>query len=157
MAIDVQTVLEAFDPSLFLPKLTGKTIDAVLREMIVPVCSQGLVREADLLFEMLRSREQLGSTGIGNGIAVPHGRSLAIPRLTAVFGRHPRGVNWHAVDSKPVKIVFLILAPPLEQHSRYLPFLGRIVESVSDAKRRAVLARVSTYEKFQENLRDALA
>jgi mannitol/fructose-specific phosphotransferase system IIA component (Ntr-type) len=106
---------------------------------------------------MLRSRESLGSTGIGHGVAVPHGRSLAVPRLVAGFARHASGVAWGAVDGKPVKLIFLILAPPLEQPTRYLPFLGRIVEAVSDADRRKRLSKVTTYEEFRGALRDALA
>lgn len=157
MAIDVDTVLEAFHPKLFLPKLKAKKKDTVLQEMVTTVCASGIVRDADPLLEMLRSRERLGSTAIGRGIAVPHGRSLAVPRLVAALGLHGRGVEWDALDGVPVRVVFLILAPPLEQSSRYLPFLGRIVETVSDEERREQLRRISTYEEFQEILRDALA
>jgi PTS system nitrogen regulatory IIA component len=157
LAIDVETVLGAFQPSLFIPKLTAKKKDDVLREMVAQVCASGVVRDSDPLLEMLRSRERLGSTGIGRGVAVPHGRSLAIPRLVAAFGRHPKGVDWDAVDSEPVHLVFLILAPPLEQPSRYLPFLGRIVEAVSDDKIRAQLTEKESFGEFQETLRDSLA
>ena len=157
MAIDVRTVLEAFEPSLFLPKLKANDRDSVLEELVGHVRDSGIVRDSDLLIEMLRSRERLGSTGIGNGVAVPHGRSLAVPRLVAVFARHPKGVKWDAVDGKPVRLVFMILAPPLEKDSRYLPFLGRIVESINDQPRRKKLTNASTYEEFQESIRDALA
>jgi PTS system fructose-specific IIC component len=75
----------------------------------------------------------------------------------AAFGRHPKGVDWDAVDSEPVHLVFLILAPPLEQPSRYLPFLGRIVEAVSDDKIRAQLTEKESFGEFQETLRDSLA
>jgi mannitol/fructose-specific phosphotransferase system IIA component (Ntr-type) len=157
LAIDVDTVLEAFQPSLFIPKLKAKKKDSVLQELVDKVCASGIVRDADPLLEMLRSREKLGSTGIGRGVAVPHGRSLAVQRVVAVFGHHSKGIEWQAVDGEPVRLVFLILAPPLEQSSRYLPFLGRIVEAVSDDKRREQLAGITTYEEFQEIIRDALA
>lgn len=157
MAIDVDTVLEAFQPTLFIPKLKAKKKDAVLQELVKKVCDSGIVRDADPLLEMLRSRERLGSTGIGRGVAVPHGRSLAVPRLVAVLGLHAKGIDWDAVDGEPVRLVFLILAPPLEQSSRYLPFLGRIVETVSDEARREQLAGITTYEELQEIIRDALA
>lgn len=157
MAVDVQVVLETFDPALFLPSLTAPDKDSVLQALVDHVQQQGLVRDAEPLLEMLRSRESLGSTGIGHGIAVPHGRSLAVPRLVAGFARHPAGVAWDAVDGKPVHLIFLILAPPLEQPTRYLPFLGRIVEAVSDSERRKRLSRAATYEEFRRALRDALA
>lgn len=157
MAVDAQIVLDAFEPSLFLPHCTAANKDSVLAELIGQVRACGLVREPELLLEMLKSREQLGSTGIGHGIAVPHGRSLAVQRLVAGFIRHAKGVEWNAIDGQPVHLIFLVLAPPIEQPTRYLPFLGRIVEAVSDAERRARLAKVSTYEEFKEVLRDALA
>jgi PTS system nitrogen regulatory IIA component len=157
LAIDVDTVLEAFQPTLFIPKLKAKKKDTVLKEMVEKVCASGIVRDADPLLEMLRNRERLGSTGIGRGVAVPHGRSLAVPRLVAVLGLHTKGIEWEAVDGEPVRVLFLILAPPLEQSSRYLPFLGRIVETVSDDKRREQLTGIKTYEEFQEIIRDALA
>jgi PTS system fructose-specific IIC component len=157
LAVDVQVVLETFDPALFLPALAAPDKDSVLQELVAHVQARGLVRDAVPLLEMLRSRESLGSTGIGHGVAVPHGRSLAVPRLVAGFARHASGVAWGAVDGKPVKLIFLILAPPLEQPTRYLPFLGRIVEAVSDADRRKRLSKVTTYEEFRGALRDALA
>ena len=157
MAIDVDTVLEAFQPTLFIPKLKAKKKDSILKELVEKVCASGIVRDADPLLEMLRSRERLGSTGIGRGVAVPHGRSLAVPRLVAVLGLHSKGIEWEAVDGEPVRMCFLILTPPLQQSSRYLPFLGRIVETVSDEKRREQLTGIKTYEEFQEIIRDALA
>ena len=156
MSIDVKTVLDAFEPSLFVPQLQSNDKPGVLREMIERVQAGGIVRDAPLLMEMLEQREGLGSTGIGRGVAVPHGRSLAVPRLVAAFGRHPRGVEWGALDGEPVRLVFLVLAPPVEQASRYLPFLGRIVEFVSDADRRDELHELADYEAFQEKMRVAL-
>src|SRR5262245_19576653 len=105
---------------------------------------------------MLKSREQLGSTGIGHGIAIPHGRSLAVQRLVAGFAKHESGVEWDAVDGKPVNLIFLILAPPIEQPNRYLPFLGRIVEAVNDPDRRVKLFEVQYFIEFQGFLRYAL-
>lgn len=157
MAVDLHVVLETFDPALFFPSLTANDKDSVLQELVAQVQARGRVRDAQPLLEMLRSRERLGSTGIGHGIAVPHGRSLAVSKLVAGFARHPKGVEWQAVDGKPVQLIFLILAPPLEQPNRYLPFLGRIVEAVSDAERRKRLAKVTTYDEFREALRDALS
>ncbi len=154
--IDVQTVLDAFEPSLFLAPLTSQDKAGVLRELVARVCRSGIVRDERLVLEMLQQRENLGSTGIGHGVAVPHGRSLAVPRLVAAFGRHPTGAPWGAVDGQPVQLIFLVLAPPVERPSRYLPFLGRIVEFVGSPERRADLGSVASYEAFQERMRVAL-
>lgn len=156
MSIDVKTVLDAFEPSLFVPELQSKDKSGVLLEMVERVQASGIVRDVPLLLAMLEQRESLGSTGIGHGVAVPHGRSLAVPRLVAAFGRHRVGVEWGSVDGAPVHLVFLVLAPPLERSSRYLPFLGRIVEFVGDAGRRDGLHAIEDYEDFQEKMRVAL-
>jgi len=157
LAVDVQTVLGTFQPSLFLPSLISKNKDGVLRELVGHVRSSGLVREDAPVLEMLKSRERLGSTGIGHGIAVPHGRSLSVQRLVAGFAKHDKGVEWDSPDGEKVHLIFLILAPPIEQPNRYLPFLGRVVEAVSDPERRSRLVGVTSFPQFQEFLRDALS
>src|SRR3989449_11349911 len=73
------------------------------------------------LYKMLRRRETLGSTGIGQGIAIPHCRSLVVNRLRVAFGRKLDGIDFKAIDDKPVHYFFLIVAPPLEVSNQYLP------------------------------------
>jgi mannitol/fructose-specific phosphotransferase system IIA component (Ntr-type) len=81
-----------------------------------------------ILFKMLKRRENLGSTGIGRGIAIPHCRSLVVNRLRVAFGRKPEGVDFKAIDERPVHNFFLIVAPPLEVSNQYLPVLGKIAQ-----------------------------
>jgi mannitol/fructose-specific phosphotransferase system IIA component (Ntr-type) len=157
LAVDAQSVVGTFEPSLFLPAILSTSKSDVLRELVGHVQSSGLVRDTAPLLEMLKSREQLGSTGIGHGIAIPHGRSLSVQRLIAGFAKHEKGVAWDALDGEPVHLIFVIIAPPIEQPNRYLPFLGRIVEAVNDPERRSSLLRVRTFPEFQEFLRDAIA
>ncbi|HYW50537.1 MAG TPA: PTS sugar transporter subunit IIA [Gemmatimonadaceae bacterium] len=106
--------------------LQGSTKDDVLKELI------GLLKLDDkseaTLFKMLKRRENLGSTGIGRGIAIPHCRSLVVNKLRVAFGRKPTGVDFKAMDDKPVHFLFLIVAPPLEVSNQYLPVLGKIAQ-----------------------------
>ena len=106
--------------------LKGESKDEILKELIgllgVDEKSQGI------LFKMLKRRENLGSTGIGRGIAIPHCRSLVVNRLRVAFGRKKGGVDFKAVDDQPVHNFFLIVAPPLEVSNQYLPVLGRIAQ-----------------------------
>jgi mannitol/fructose-specific phosphotransferase system IIA component (Ntr-type) len=81
-----------------------------------------------MLYKMLKRRENLGSTGIGRGIAIPHCRSLVVNRLRVAFGRKADGVDFKAIDDKPVYDFFLIVAPPLEVSNQYLPVLGKIAQ-----------------------------
>jgi nitrogen PTS system EIIA component len=85
-------------------------------------------KSAGTLLRMLQRRENLGSTGVGRGIAIPHCRSLVVSRLRLAFGRLPGGTDFQAIDGKPVFYFFLIVAPPLEISNQYLPVLGKIVQ-----------------------------
>ncbi len=105
--------------------LTGTTKDEILKELIA-LLSVG--DKADVLYKMLKRRENLGSTGIGRGIAIPHCRSLVVNRLRVAFGRKNEGVPFQAIDEKPAHFFFLIVAPPLEVSNQYLPVLGKIAQ-----------------------------
>lgn len=109
--------------------LRGTSKDEILAEMV------GLLRmderSSGTLLRILQRRENLGSTGIGRGIAIPHGRSLMVSRLRLAFGRCKEGVDFQAIDSRPVYSVILIVAPPLEISNQYLPVLGKIAQFAS--------------------------
>jgi PTS system nitrogen regulatory IIA component len=85
-------------------------------------------RAGDTLLRVLQRRESLGSTGMGRGIAIPHCRSLVANRLRLAYGQSRKGVEFQAIDGKPVHHLFLIVAPPLEISNQYLPVLGRIAQ-----------------------------
>ena len=106
--------------------LEGNTKDDVLKELIALL---KLDDKADgMLYKMLKRRENLGSTGIGRGIAIPHCRSLVVNKLRVAFGRKADGLDFRAIDEKPVHFCFLIVAPPLEVSNQYLPVLGKIAQ-----------------------------
>jgi len=106
--------------------LAGTTKDEILKELI------GLLgldeKNEQMLFKMLKRRENLGSTGIGRGIAIPHCRSLVVSKLRVAFGRKKDGIDFKAMDGQPVHFFFLIVAPPLEVSNQYLPVLGKIAQ-----------------------------
>jgi len=112
-------------------ELEGTTKDEILKELIDLL---GLDEKSEgMLFKMLKRRENLGSTGIGRGIAIPHCRSLVVSRLRVAFGRKSVGVDFKAIDEKPVYFFFLIVAPPLEVSNQYLPVLGKIAQFSKEA------------------------
>ena len=112
-------------------ELAGTTKDEILKELI------GLLKldekSEGMLYKMLKRRENLGSTGIGRGIAIPHCRSLVVSKLRVAFGRKAAGVDFKAIDEQPVKFFFLIVAPPLEVSNQYLPVLGKIAQFSKEA------------------------
>jgi mannitol/fructose-specific phosphotransferase system IIA component (Ntr-type) len=117
---------EFYSPDAVNLALRGKTKDEILAEMV------GLLRvderSSGTLLRVLQRRENLGSTGVGRGIAIPHGRSLVVSRLRLAFGYRREGVEYQAIDGRPVFSFFLIVAPPLEISNQYLPVLGKIAQ-----------------------------
>jgi mannitol/fructose-specific phosphotransferase system IIA component (Ntr-type) len=146
---------EFFEEDYFIPELKSKDKDGALRELVETLVRGGRIKEGGLLLETLRQREQLGSTGIGRGVAVPHGRTLAITRLGVVFGRSEQGIEFDATDGKPVHLVFLTVAPPTERSNLYLPVLGKIVEMVKSAKNRRRLLEAAGFDEIAEILEEA--
>jgi mannitol/fructose-specific phosphotransferase system IIA component (Ntr-type) len=126
--------------------LQGSTKDDILKELI------GLLKldeKSDgMLFKMLKRRENLGSTGIGRGIAIPHCRSLVVNKLRVAFGRKLAGVDFKAMDDKPVHFFFLIVAPPLEVSNQYLPVLGKIAQFGKESDVPEKLTALATPEDF---------
>ena len=107
-------------------ELDGSTKDDILKELISLLKLDE--KSEGMLYKMLKRRENLGSTGIGRGIAIPHCRSLVVNKLRVAFGRKPAGIDFKAIDEKPVFFFFLIVAPPLEVSNQYLPVLGKIAQ-----------------------------
>ena len=133
--------------------LQAETKDEILRELVsllgLDDKSQGI------LFKMLKRRENLGSTGFGGGIAIPHCRSLVVKRLRVAYGRKPAGLEFDALDSAPVHHFFLIVAPPLEvTNPQYLPVLGKIAQFCKDSDVVAQLASMESTEEFLALLGD---
>ncbi len=134
-----------FDDAVTL-KLQGTEKDEILKELI------GLLKLDEkseaMLYKMLTRRENLGSPGIGRGIAIPHCRSLVVNRLRVAFGRKPDGVDFKAIDDKPVFDFFLIVAPPLEVSNQYLPVLGKIAQFAKEPDVPERLAQLESPDQF---------
>ncbi|MCA9728972.1 MAG: PTS sugar transporter subunit IIA [Candidatus Eisenbacteria bacterium] len=149
-------ILHYFDPNLFVPNLESTTKDEALRELTDRLAQGAGVRDPELLLDMLRRRESLGSTGIGKGVAIPHGRSLAITDLRVLFARSEAGVEFDAMDEKPVHLFFLIVAPPQDKRNEYLPLLGRIAELVKEKRVRDKLRKVEQFDDLRELLEEQI-
>src|SRR5215471_14126720 len=143
---------EFFSEDAIELNITGTTKDEILKELI------GLLKldekSEGMLYKMLKRRENLGSTGIGRGIAIPHCRSLVVNRLRVAFGRKPGGIDFRAIDNKPVYNFFLIVAPPLEVSNQYLPVLGKIAQFAKEADIPERLAQLQTAEEFLKLLEE---
>lgn len=143
---------EFFSEDAIKLALEGNTKDEILKELI------GLLaldeKSESMLFKMLKRRENLGSTGIGRGIAIPHCRSLVVSKLRVAFGRKSEGIDFKAIDEKPVHFFFLIVAPPLEVSNQYLPVLGKIAQFSKETDVPERLMRLKTPGEFMGLLQE---
>ena len=143
---------EFFSANAINLHLQSTTKDDVLKELV------GLLQLDDkseqTLVKMLKRRETLGSTGIGQNIAIPHCRALSVNRLRVAFGRKLDGIDFNAIDGKPVHYFFLIVAPPLEASNQYLPVLGKIAQFAKEADVPDKLAKLTTPQEFLKLLED---
>jgi nitrogen PTS system EIIA component len=137
---------EFFTPEAVSLDLQSDTKDDLLKELVSLL---GLDEKAEaILFKTLKRRENLGSTGIGKGIAIPHCRSLVVNRLRLAYGRKRQGIDFKAIDSAPVYNFFLIVAPPLEVSNQYLPVLGKIAQFAKDPEVPERLSQIGSPSEF---------
>ena len=136
------------EPSSTSFDLSGEDRDSAFGHLVALL--QLNDKSATTIHRQLVRREILGSTGYGFGIAIPHCRTLAVARLRLAFGVHRRGVSMNAMDGGPVRVFFLIVAPPMEVSNQYLPLLGRIAQLVREPE---VPPRLAALESFEELLR----
>lgn len=138
--------------------LTGRDRDGVLQELVnlIPRIEENPEVRTTLL-RALHEREQLHSTGIGDGVALPHARNALVGLVdqpVIIFGRHPKGIPYGAIDGKPAQLFFLLIAPTVTQH---LGILARISRVLRDARLRQALLTVDKPEKALALIKDAEA
>lgn len=137
---------EFLSPDAISLSLRAGSKDDILAELVSLLRTDE--RSAGTLLRILQRRENLGSTGVGRGIAIPHGRSLVVSRLRLAFARKPEGIDFQAIDGKPVFSFFLIMAPPLEISNQYLPVLGKIAQFAKEPDVPDRLAAVKSPDEF---------
>lgn len=141
---------EFFSEDVINLDLKGETKDSILKELITVLAVNE--KSEGILYKMLKRRENLGSTGIGRSIAIPHCRSLVVNRLRVAFGRKKTAIDFKAIDDRPVSYFFLIVAPPLEVSNQYLPVLGKIAQLCRESDVPDRLAKIETPAEFLELL-----
>ena len=137
---------ELFTPDVVNLDLKSDSKDETLKQLVALLNLDE--KSESILYKTLKRRENLGSTGIGRGIAIPHCRSLVVSRLRLAYGRKLGGVEFKAIDDQPVHNFFLIVAPPLEVSNQYLPVLGKIAQFAKNDNVPRLLEELEEPEEF---------
>lgn len=130
---------DALRPSLLCPRLEADTREGVIGELLDRICAAGYVQDRSLVLQSILSREESLSTGLENGIAIPHARTDAVKRLVCAIGLKPEGVDFSASDAFPARIIVLMLAPK-RAGVPYLKFISMISQVLNDQGRASLLA-----------------
>lgn len=105
--------------------------DGTIKELVDLLYKAGCIREKEKMCKILMNREALGSTGIGQGVGIPHGKCDGVKELVAAFGLSQKGVNFDSLDGEPVHIFFLLVAPE-DSAGPHLKALARISRLLKD-------------------------
>src|ERR1700686_988155 len=151
-------VAEFLREDLVLGDLAATDKAGVLAELCAAVSRVYTLLPQGRLLEVLLEREKLGSPGIGEAVAIPHGKLAGVPSVIAAFGRSRAGIDFAAVDGKPARLFFLLFAPENSAgiHLKALARISRLLRSPTfrqallDAPDRLAIHRLIVQEDSQE-------
>ncbi len=131
---------EVLQEDLVVAELESKDKEDAIKEMASRFVGAGVVKDEKKFVEALREREKIGTTAIGDGIAIPHARSDAVEGLTVVLARSEQGIDFESLDGKPVHLIFMIASSP-DINKEYLQILARIARLCKNDKMRNALVK----------------
>jgi nitrogen PTS system EIIA component len=124
-------ITDLLSPEMVLPDLKGASKPEVLKELAAGLASRLPEVKLDELIAVLGERERLGSTAIGDGIAIPHGKISGVQKIAGAFGRHAKGVDFESLDGNPTQLFFVLVAPE-DSASLHLKALARVSRLLKD-------------------------
>ncbi len=133
-------------------RLTPRPKIEIIKEMVsrIPDITE---KKSKKIIEKIMKREQLESTGIGNGIAIPHARTEEVDELTVLFAHSKEGVNFKALDGKPVYLIFLILSRERDKNL-YIKVLARLSRLLKQQRFREALMAVKNEDEVIKIIQD---
>jgi len=136
-------ITDILDKESVIAELSARDKKSVLEELVSIMVEHGRLRDKEKTVEVLLERERLGSTGIGDGIAIPHGKLSQINSIICSFGRTRAGIDFQSIDEKPTHLFFLLLAPE-DSASEHLQALARLSRLLKDEQLRKRLMEANT-------------
>lgn len=133
-------IMDFLNKKSIIASLKATDKEGVIRELVDALAEAEDIRNREELVKALIIRESLGSTGIGQGIGIPHAKSSNVKNLVAAYGLSQKGVNFDSLDGEPVHIIFLLIAPE-ESAGPHLKALARISRMLKDKYFRELLKK----------------
>ena len=139
-------VLDFLDENLIEIDLQALDKRGAIEEMVSLMARAGVIRNLDRMVNILMEREDLGSTGIGQGVAIPHGIVDEISQALGTFGRSREGIDFNALDNQPVDLLFVLIAPKGDA-GIHLKSLARVSRLLMDLDLRQRLREATSKEE----------
>ena len=119
--------------------------NSALQTLVDLLDAQGKLKDKEAFYQAILEREQIVSTGIGMGVAVPHAKLPSYKTFFIAIGIHPKGIAWEALDGVPVRLVFMIGGPD-DKQTEYLQLLSRLTLAIKDEERRKKILQLTDPE-----------
>lgn len=146
-------IMDFLNEKAICANLKAQDKEGVIRELVDLLFKAGTIKDREELVNTLLAREALGSTGIGQGIGIPHGKSNKVKELVAAFGLSRKGVKFDSLDGEPVYIFFLLVAPE-ESAGPHLKALARISRFLKDKYFRDLLKEAKDEKEILKILKE---
>ena len=146
-------IQDVLSTDLIIEDLQATNKAGVIREFAALLSQAGKVANADALAQVLLDRESQCSTGIGDGIAIPHARSRSVSEMVIAFGRSGQGIDFQALDGKPAHLFFVLVSPE-DRPGDHLKTLARISRVLRSPVLRQELLRSTARQEIQKLLID---
>ena len=143
------TLLEILSSETTIVGLKGNSKEEIIEELVDCLDASNTISDRDKVLQAVVEREKIMSTGIGGGIAIPHGKSDAVQRLVAALGTHRHGVDFEALDGEPA-FVFFLLVSPANVSGPHIKALARISRLLKNDEFKKSLIEASTPEEVLE-------
>ncbi len=139
-------IMSFLDTKSIIIDLKGKDKKSVIRELVQVLYENKKVKNIEEAVKSVLDREKVGSTGIGSGVAIPHGRTNVVDKLVGALGISHEGVDFESLDGEPAHFIFLILSP-LDATGDYLRAISRVSRFFKDRFFREALKNASTVDE----------
>ena len=147
--LNIVKITDYMSEELILLNLKAKNKDEALKELSALIGKSEKIEKKDVIYKALLERDNLGSTGIGKGVAIPHAKTDAAESLTIAFGISKEGVDFKSLDQEKVKI-FFVFASPFKDSQIYLKVLARISRLIRDENFREKLLNCENAKEVLE-------
>ena len=146
-------VLEFLDKSTICLELKSSTKKDAINELCNVLHANQKIRDLQAVIDAMMEREKLGSTGIGQGVAIPHGKTDATSNLVGALGISRKGIEFESLDGEPVHVIFMLVAPN-DSSGNHLKALARVSRLLKDKFFRQAIKEAKQIEEIEKIIRE---